>query len=116
MRLRASFTVENSVIIPVFTLIIVTLILFALEWHDSQIIKKAEFQMAIKTEQEQLDDNSDEFEHVLEDTADYIKEKTFFGVSEKDRLVKDIAENISVKDNRQPEFIRMVNAARKLKR
>jgi hypothetical protein len=116
MRLRASFTVENSVIIPVFTLIIVTLILFALECHDSQIIKNAEFQMAIKTEQEQLDNNSDEFEYVLENTADYIKEKTFFGVSEKGRLVKDIAENISVKDNRQPEFIRMVNAARKLKR
>lgn len=115
-RLRASFTVENSIIIPVFTCIIVVMILFALKLHDELILKNAEFRMAVKTEQGQLDSSSDEYRRVLENASDYVKEKTFYSISNKDIIAEDINKKTYVKDNRQPEFIRMVNAAQKLKR
>ena len=44
MRLRASFTVENSFIIPFFTMIIVVMVILALDMHDELIgkaVKKA---------------------------------------------------------------------------
>ena len=55
MRLRASFTVENSFIIPFFTMIIVVMVILALDMHDELIGKAVSFQGNMKIEQEKLE-------------------------------------------------------------
>ena len=54
MRLRASFTVENSFIIPFFTMIIVVMVILALDMHDELIGKAVSFQGNMKIEQEKV--------------------------------------------------------------
>ena len=50
--MRASFVIENSVLIPLFTGIIVTLILFGMRWHDELVVDSIKLQVALKLEQE----------------------------------------------------------------
>lgn len=80
MRIRASFTIENSVIIPVFTFIIVSLIAFLLYLHDCVVVKNALLQSAIQTEKTILEDHTVNMEAIVLQTErqvkSYIQEKT----------------------------------------
>mgnify|MGYP007084811635 CR=1 FL=1 len=74
MRLRASYTIENSVIIPLFTIIMVVLVSLCFYLHDSVILKNTVFQTALKYEslQEQKQDSM-----VLQQSvSDYLTDKT----------------------------------------
>ena len=57
MYVRASFVIENSVLIPLFTGIIVTLILFGMRWHDELVVDSIKLQVALKLEQEKISHN-----------------------------------------------------------
>lgn len=80
MRIRASFTIENSVIIPVFTFIIVSLIAFLLYLHDCVVVKNVLLQSAIQTEKTILEDHTVNMEAMVLQTErqvkSYIQEKT----------------------------------------
>ena len=91
MRLKASFTVENSIIIPLFTIIIVALCLLTFVLHDHVIIKNACFQSAIILNgqpNELVDRNQSKSESMKQmnlKAQDYIDAKTI------------LAQNVSVK-------------------
>lgn len=80
MRVRASFTIENTVVIPVFTIIIVFLAVLLLYLHDSAVVKNALIQSAVKAEKEVLDKSSSDTKSVLSQLSSqaeaYIEEKT----------------------------------------
>ena len=60
MYVRASFVIENSVLIPLFTGIIVTLILFGMRWHDELVVDSIKLQVALKLEQENISDKNED--------------------------------------------------------
>lgn len=70
MRIRASFTIENAVIIPIFTWIVVSLIALSLYLHDCVVIKDALFQGAVVLEK--AGDNAVQVREVQERVQDYI--------------------------------------------
>lgn len=94
MRLRASFTVENSVIIPIFTLIIVSLIVLMLYLHDCVVVKNALFQSAIKTEKTILQDDTINMESVILQTERQVK----YYIQEKAAAITDVSVTIRVND------------------
>ncbi len=103
MRLRASFTVENSVIIPLFTIIIVTLVITGLDMHDELVLKAACFQGGMKLEQEEVD--ASQKSAYLSEIVSYVQSKCM----RKTYSVSDVTEkidSINVKDNSPREFIR----------
>ena len=61
MYVRASFVIENSVLIPLFTGIIVTLILFGMRWHDELVVDSIKLQVALKLEQENISDKNEKY-------------------------------------------------------
>ncbi len=73
MRIRASFTLENSVIIPVFTFIIMALITLAIYFHDINVIKNALFQITVQAEK--ISDSND-MQIIQMQAEEYLKEKT----------------------------------------
>lgn len=76
-KLKASFTVENSIIIPLFTLIIVILITLCLYLHDSSIVKNALVQSIVILEKSSLESTQKQTEQQLkEQVEEYILEKT----------------------------------------
>jgi hypothetical protein len=138
MRIKASYTIENSVIIPVFTLIIVSLMGLLFYLHDTVIIKNATFQTAMRLEQQVGEVSETERSKMQENTKDYIKEKTIFATDISVVLKEENKESycvgkatfttigllldanriekcVSVKDNNPPDFIRLVNATEKLR-
>lgn len=116
MRIRASFTLENSVIIPVFTMIIVGLVLIGIYMHDKVVAQNAIFQTAMKLEQESENMTQQGKDICIQNAADYIREKSIRYVKNSEEIKADIEQKHIVAKNRQPDFIRMVNAALKLKR
>lgn len=113
MRLRASFVVEDSVIIPLFTMITVTLILFCLGLHDMVISDCAVIQGQLKVEQE-LDHNKvEDISVVVTDVCSYINNKSIkTNIKEKD--VMNMVQDSRIDSNYQPDFIRKVNAVQDL--
>ena len=73
MRIRASFTLENSVIIPVFTFIIIALITLAIYFHDINVIKNALFQITVQAEKISY---SNDMQIIQMQAEEYLKEKT----------------------------------------
>lgn len=73
MRIRASFTLENSVIIPVFTFIIIALIMAAIYLHDINVIKNALFQITVQAEKIT---ESEDMQIIQKQTEEYLKVKT----------------------------------------
>jgi len=59
MHLRASFTVENAVIIPLFTIIIVILVLLCISVHNNVQENYNQFRTFMKL-QEQKNDNQED--------------------------------------------------------
>lgn len=59
MRLEASFTVENSVIISIFTIIIVSIVLLCISVHESVQSNYSKFRKNMEL-QENKNDNQDD--------------------------------------------------------
>lgn len=59
MRLKASFTIENSVVIPIFTMIIVILVLLCLSIHERVQSNYNQFRTNMEL-QERENDNQDD--------------------------------------------------------
>lgn len=132
MRLKASFTIENAWIVPVFTLIMVALISLSLHIHDSIICENALWIAGMKIEQEvgknrahkkvpegngimDTGEKSGKAE-VLSNAKEYIAENVIAadpGKYSEEVLYKEI-QNGKIKSNYQPDFIRAVQAGKKL--
>ena len=90
MWVRASYTVENAVIIPLFSIIIVIIISFTCNIHDEIIKENVMIQAAIENE---LNDMDNERRKDLEKTATaYLKDRCIFSrnynVKVDEKLVK----------------------------
>ena len=75
MRLKASYVVENAVIIPMFVIIIVTMIILCFYMHDVIIIKNTVVKLGIRTEFQKENVNVQEVQQL---GAEYINEKTMY--------------------------------------
>ncbi len=118
MRIRASFTLENAVIIPIFSLIVVVFIMITLQLHDTLIYRSIDIQVAMKLEQEIMKSNNCDIEknRVMTTAVDNISIKSVFDVSRSgvSDMVKRIDGADYITDNNQPDFIRVVSAGVKL--
>ena len=92
MRLRASFVVENSVIIPLFTLIIVVLILFSFDLHDRGIMDSAMIQGDLKVEQEFREEAQSGYKSLASDIESYVDGKSIRLNAEYDEVLKKYKE------------------------
>lgn len=78
MYIKASYTIENSVIIPFFTLIICSLIILSCYMHDRIIVKNAIESTAVELEQLKDMEISYNKENLISKTDAYLKSKTIF--------------------------------------
>lgn len=115
MRLKASFTVENSVIIPLFTIIVVLMIRMTFYLHDEVVLRNAEFQAAIMLEQEEMGLTELQRKNIIQNTSDYIKLKSLLNIADRLSVEQDLSQKEIIKSNSQPDFIRITNAGLKLK-
>jgi hypothetical protein len=97
--------VENSVIIPLFTIIIITLVLTGLDMHDELVLKSVCFQGNMKIEQENLENLNDEKNAYLSDVAAYASQKSMRNTVDVEE-VTSCMEKVKVKDNSPRDFIR----------
>lgn len=73
VKLKASYTVENSFIMPLFIIVIVLLLYVCFYIHDAVILKNSALKLAIRAEncQEEL-----QIEEIRREGTDYIRAKT----------------------------------------
>ena len=107
MYVRASFVIENSVLIPLFTGIIVTLILFGMRWHDGLVVD------SIKLEQENISDKNEKYNEIIKNAADNARSRLLIKETDMNEITSGI--NDYIKLNSQSDFIRKTNALLKLK-
>lgn len=103
MRVRASFTVENSYIIPLFILVMVVMVILGMDIHDDLILKAVCFQGGMRIEQEKL--GGADKSACVADVLEYINAKAIrktFGTAD----VTSMIEKVKPKDNSPREFIR----------
>jgi len=74
-RLKASYTVENSFIMPLFIIVIVLLLYVCFYIHDAVILKNSALKLAIRAERSEEDWQRAE---LRQEGIDYIREKTIF--------------------------------------
>jgi len=72
-RLKASYTVENSFIMPLFIIVIVLLLYVCFYIHDAVILKNSALKLAIRVESNEEDWQRAE---LRQEGIDYIREKT----------------------------------------
>lgn len=112
--MKAYIVVEDSVIIPMCVLIIMTLVLVTLDLHDNSVIKGVDTQLAMKIEQEFRSDNHMEAESV-KTAVTHIKAKCMLdGDVNEDVVKRRLLEEDIVTDNNHPKFIRLISAGLKL--
>jgi Flp pilus assembly protein TadG len=137
MRLRASFTVENAVIIPVFTIILLLLMSFTFYLHDLVLVKNALFQTDILAEQAyKKGESTASVLKIQRQTSAYLKDKTMFltdiSISAKENngkttseckarnvlsnisFVGDINKSVVIQESYPPDYIRKVRAAKEV--
>lgn len=73
MKMRASYTVENSFIMPMFIIVIVLLLYVCFYIHDAVILKSSALKLAIRAESYEEDWQIAE---LRQEGIDYIREKT----------------------------------------
>lgn len=78
MELRASFTVENSVTIPIFIMIFMCLVALTGYYHDKIIVKGAVEMSALKLEQMDLEQIEVDLQTMEDNLKEYIESKTLF--------------------------------------
>lgn len=113
MYVRASFVIENSVLIPLFTGIIVTLILFGMRWNDELVVDSIKLQVALKLEQENISDKNEKYNEILKNAADNARSRLLIKETDMNEITSGI--NDYIKPNSQSDFIRKTNALLKLK-
>lgn len=113
MYVRASFVIENSVLIPLFTGIIVTLILFGMRWYDELVVDSIKLQVALKLEQENISDKNEKYNEILKNAADNARSRLLIKETDMNEITSGI--NDYIKPNSQSDFIRKTNALLKLK-
>ena len=111
--MRASFVIENSVLIPLFTGIIVTLILFGMRWNDELVVDSIKLQVALKLEQENISDKNEKYNEILKNAADNARSRLLIKETDMNEITSGI--NDYIKPNSQSDFIRKTNALLKLK-
>lgn len=122
MRLKASFVVENAVIAPLFTLIIVALMSLCLYIRDSLIVKNGILIASMKAEQEvrkkdgtdnSVDNKAVCMEDVISSAQDYIQDNIVVMKNIDTAQIKNEMKKKRIADNYPPDFIRMVNVIKK---
>ena len=113
MYVRASFVIENSVLIPLFTGIIDTLILFGMRWHDELVVDSIKLQVALKLEQENISDKNEKYNEIIKNAADNARSRLLIKETDMNEITSGI--NDYIKPNSQSDFIRKINALLKLK-
>ena len=113
MYVRASFVIENSVLIPLFTGIIVTLILFGVRWHVELVVDSIKLQVALKLEQENISDKNEKYNEIIKNAADNARSRLLIKETDMNEITSGI--NDYIKPNSQSDFIRKTNALLKLK-
>lgn len=113
MYVRASFVIENSVLIPLFTGIIVTLILFGMRWQDELVVDSIKLQVALKLEQENISDKNEKYNEIIKNAADNARSRLLIKETDMNEITSGI--NDYIKPNSQSDFIRKTNALLKLK-
>ena len=91
-KLKASFTVENSFIMPLFIIIIVLLLYVCFYIHDIVILKNSALKLAIRAESCEEDWQRAE---LRQEGIDYIKQKTIC-TQNTNVIIENNKENIKV--------------------
>lgn len=107
LRLKASYTVENSIIIPVFTIIIVLLVNFGVYMYDCLVINDANIRAQIHIEQENIKSSSVEYNEILQNMDEYIKSRTVVNYGSDKKYKKKLIDS-----NRPVDFIRFIMVSR----
>lgn len=119
IKFKASFTVENSVVMPMFFITVVMLIVVCMYIHDNVVIKNAALQGCIKNEFYSEIINTDD---INADIDQYIKSNILLLRNEDVHIESDknkykvcfkYMKEISVEKNRPADFLRIINAVKK---
>ena len=102
MWVRASYTVENAVIIPIFSMIIIIIISITCSIHDEIIKENVISQTAIENELNDLEVKKNEFEKIVDGS---IKERCIFSHDYEVRV-----DNSSIKKSEPEKSIRIMRA------
>lgn len=119
MRLKASFVVENAFIAPLFTLIIVALMSLCLYIRDSLIINNGILIASMKAEQEKREKDetsggvNKNSADIIGAAEDYIQDNVVVMKDIDAARIKKEMDKEYIKANYQPDFIRIVNVAKK---
>lgn len=107
MRIEASYTVENAVIVPIFMIVMVIMLRLCCNMHDELIKTSVNSQVIVQAE---LNDFGREDEEIYARKAEqYLRERAIF-LSD----CKVDEESSIVKTNSPTKAIRIFNALRKL--
>ena len=109
MCLKASYTVENSIIIPIFAMIIVVMINLALYLHDCIIVSNAQIRAAIHIELENAEADKARRRAILTDMSDYIGMKSIAYAKNLSAYQQEVLESSILEEKRPVDFIRMTN-------
>lgn len=103
MWIRASYTVENAVIVPVFSMIIILIISFTCNIHDEIIKENVMSQIGIENELSEMDsDRRNDFEKIAEE---YLKERCIFSHNYKVKV-----DDLAIKKSQPEKSIRIMRA------
>ena len=130
-RLKASYTVENSFVMPLFIIVIVLLLYVCFYIHDTVILKNSALKLAIRAESCEKDWQREE---LRQEGIDYIKKKTIC-TQNANVIIEDnkdnikvtctgnfssalkwmnqtglLNQNVTISKSRPANFIRMINA------
>lgn len=108
MWLRASYTVENAVITPLFMIIMMIVIRMCCNMHDNLIQTNVNSQVVIQNELEEVDGDNENI-YIIK-AEEYLKKRTIFlkeGKAEPDASM--------VRTSSPEKTIRMMNALKELK-
>lgn len=107
MWLRASYTVENAVITPLFMLIIIVVMRASCDIHDNLIQRSVNSQFVIQTELGGFNDEDTDMYRIK--TEEYLKRRVIF------RKIQIEPEASIVRTSSPEKTIRIVNALKELK-
>lgn len=107
MRIKASYTVENAVIVPMFMIIIVVMLRVCCNMHDELIKMSVNSQVVVQAELNDFDRDDEQIYN--EKASHYLKERTIFLND-----YKVDGDSSLVKTNSPEKAIRIFNALRKL--
>lgn len=115
MRIKASFTLENSVIIPIFVVLDMLFIMIVLDMHDQIVVRSIDIQVAMKLEQELNESDISKKGEIYATAVTNIRKKCVLDNEVSEQIVEErCKKNELITENRQPDFLRVVSAGLKL--